>query len=70
MFLLFTATSFKVPAQEIRRHDTTQWDSPKYPPFSTRASRMSSFATWPANAKQKAENLSNAGFFYVGKPTL
>jgi len=28
---------------------------------------MQSYNTWPADLKQKAENLSKSGFFYTGK---
>jgi len=50
-----------------RKHNTTQWDGPKYQHYSTHCVRMQSYNTWPADSKQKAKNLSNAGFFYTGK---
>ena len=50
-----------------RKHYITQWDGPKYQHYSTHYARMQSYNTWPAYSKQKAENLSNAGFFYTGK---
>ena len=49
------------------KHNTTKWDGPKYPHYSTHYARMQSYNTWPANSKQRAVNLSNAGFFYTGK---
>jgi hypothetical protein len=30
---------------------------------------MAFFVTWPADAKQKTEKLSNGGFFYTGELT-
>jgi hypothetical protein len=50
-----------------RRQGTTQWDSPKYFYYSRVSARLLSFVTWPADATQKAEKLSNGGFFYTGK---
>jgi len=38
-----------------------------FPHYSKRSARIKSLATWPATSKQKAENLSNAGFFYTSK---
>ena len=49
------------------KHNTTQWDWPKYKHYSTHYARMQSYNTWPADLKQKAENLSKSGFFYTGK---
>ena len=64
MCFIFTAASFKMPDP---KHNTTQWDGPKYKHYSTHYALMHSYFTWPANSKQKAVNLSNAGFFYIGK---
>ena len=52
-----------------RKHNTTQWDGPKYQHYSTHYARMQSYNTWPADWK-KAENLSNAGFFYKESTAL
>ena len=49
------------------KHNTTQWDGPKYQHYSTHYARIQSYFTWPGNSKEKAVNLSNAGFFYTGK---
>jgi len=49
------------------KHNNTQWDGPKYKHYSTHYARMHSYFTWPANSKQKAVNLSNAGFFNTVK---
>ena len=51
------------------KHNTTQWDGPKYQNYSTHYARINSYFTWPANSKQRAVNLSSAGFFYTGKNT-
>jgi hypothetical protein len=60
----FTGTSFKIPK---RKHNTTQLDSPKYQPYSRHSAQMQFYASWPTNSNQKAENLSEAGFFFTGK---
>jgi hypothetical protein len=61
----FSDASFKMP--EPQQHNTTRWDGPMYPHYSTKSSRMQSFQNWPASSSQSAENLSEAGFFYSGK---
>jgi len=40
-----------------------------YPQFSTNNARVRTFACWPAISKQKAEDLSNTGFFLTDKST-
>ena len=50
-----------------QKHNTTQWDGPKYQNYSTHYARMQSYNTWPADSKQKSENLSKSGFIYTGK---
>jgi len=50
-----------------RKHNTFQWNGPKYQHYSTHYALMQSYNTWPADSKQKAENLSKGGFFYTGK---
>jgi hypothetical protein len=62
--IVFTAASFKMPE---RKNNTTQLDGPKYQHHSKHNVRMQSYATWSVDSKQKAENLSEAGFFYTGK---
>ena len=52
---------------QLRQHNTTRWDPPLYPIYSTNKNRMQSFVTWSAGSKQKPQDLSNAGFFYKGK---
>jgi len=54
IFSVFTATSFKMPKRELRQHNTAQWHGPVYPHYSTKNTRMQSYATWPAISKQKA----------------
>jgi hypothetical protein len=63
MFCSSAATS-KVPEQ----HNTTRWDGPMYPHYSTKTCRMQSFQNWPASSIQSAENLGETGFFYSGEP--
>jgi len=41
--------------------------SPTFPNYSTSKNRMQSFVTWPADSKQKPQDLGNAGFFYQRK---
>jgi hypothetical protein len=64
---VFTATSFKILEHQVRQHNTTRWNIPFYPNYSSNKNRMQSFITWPAGSKQKPQDLSNAGFFYQGK---
>jgi hypothetical protein len=61
----FSATTSKMPEQQ--QHNTTCWDGPVYPHYSTKSSRMQSFKNWPASSSQSAENLNEDGFFYSGK---
>ena len=56
---VFIAANFKMPE---RKQNNTPWDGPKYHHYSTHYARMQSYNTWPADSKQKAENLSKAGF--------
>jgi len=49
------------------KHNTIQLNGPKDQHYSTHYARMQSYNTWPADSKQKAENLSKAGFSYTGK---
>ena len=51
----------------LPKHNTTQWDGPKYQHYSIQYARIQSYFTWPADSKQKAENLSKARFFYTVK---
>jgi hypothetical protein len=53
-----------------RHHHTTHWYGPKYSYYSRNTARIASFATWPADAKQKAEKFSSGVFFYTGKISL
>ena len=64
---VFTATSYKILEHELRQNNTIRWDPPTYPNNSTNQNRMQSFATWPAVSKQRPQDLSNGGFFYLGK---
>lgn len=40
---------------------------PKYREYSLEQTRLSSYTGWPSQMKQKPENLSKAGFFYLGQ---
>jgi hypothetical protein len=60
----FISAGFKMPNRE---HNTTQWEGPKYQHYSTHYARINSYFTWPTSSKQKAKDLSEAGFFYTGK---
>ena len=44
------------------KHNTTQWDGPKYQHYSTHYARIQSYFTWPADSKQEAKYLSKFGF--------
>jgi len=61
---VFTGTFFKILEHELRQHNTTHWEPPLYPNYSTNKNRMQSFAIWLAGSKQKPPDLSKAGFFY------
>lgn len=39
---------------------------PKYADYSFKQKRVESYRNWPPSAKQKPENLVDAGFFYTG----
>jgi hypothetical protein len=62
--VFFSATSFKTRERE---NSTTRWDGPEYPHYSEYSTRLQSYAAWPEISEQKADNLSNAGFFYKGE---
>jgi hypothetical protein len=64
---VFTAASFKMPEQELKQHDRAQWHGPTYPRYSSNNTRMQSYTSKRAISKQKAENLTNTGFFNTGK---
>jgi len=49
------------------KHNTTQWDGPKYQHYSKHYGQTQSYFIWPADSKQKVVNLSEARFFYTGK---
>ena len=65
--MFFTATSFKIREHRLKQHNTTRWDHPTFPNYSTNKKRMQSFDTWPAGSKQKPQDLSNASCFFQGK---
>jgi len=52
-----------MPEQNLRQHNSTRWDGLTYSNYSTNTARMQSFASWPATAEQKPENLSNLASF-------
>jgi len=64
---VFTAIIFKRLGHTLKQHNITRWDPLVYPAFSTKTSRIETFATWSASSKQTHQNLSNAGFYYQGK---
>lgn len=39
---------------------------PKYVDYAVKQKRVESYRNWPPSAKQKPENLVDAGFFYTG----
>lgn len=43
---------------------------PKYADYSLKQKRVESYRNWPPSAKQKPENLVDAGFFYTGEQWL
>jgi hypothetical protein len=59
----FSGTILKMPKPQ--QHNTTRWDGPMDPHYSTKTSQ--SFQNWPASSSQSAENLREAGFFYSGE---
>ena len=65
--MFFTAISFKIREHQLKQHNTTRWDPPTFPYYSTNKNRVQSFVNWPAVSKQKPKDLSNAGFFYQCK---
>jgi hypothetical protein len=60
--MYFIATIFKIHEHQFQQRNTTRWDPPPFPNYSTNKNRMQSFVTWPAGSKQKPQ-----GFFYQGK---
>jgi len=62
----FSATSFKIPEKESRQQNTIQCYVSAYLHYSTNNTRMHSYVSCPHILNQKAENLSNADFFYTG----
>ena len=65
--VLFTAITLKSLGHTLKKHNTGRWDPPLYPAFFNNTSRIETFNTWSGNSKQTPENLSNAGFFFLGK---
>jgi hypothetical protein len=60
--------SLRIPERQMGIHDTTHWDGPAFPSYNTYVARIQSYSSWPSTLKQKPEKLSEAGFFYEGKP--
>lgn len=49
-----------------RRKKSRVEDDVSYPEYRLLSTRLNSFKTWPKSMKQKAKDLSEAGFFYSG----
>lgn len=47
-------------------HASLSRPDPKYADYSVKQKRVESYRNWPPSAKQKPENLVDAGFFYTG----
>ena len=62
------AVRVRIREREMGIHDTNHWDGPAYPGYSTYGARIQSYSNWPSTVKQKPQQLSEAGFFYEGKP--
>lgn len=48
-------------------HASLSRPDPKYADYSVKQKRVESYRNWPPSAKQKPENLVDAGFFYTGQ---
>ena len=65
--MFFTATSFKIREHQLKQHNTTRWDPPTFPNYSTNKKQDAVIRYLAARSKHKPQDLSNAGFFYKGK---
>lgn len=63
--ILHPDSSGNIPYQQIQgtNHRLSQ---PKHPEYKDRALRVHSYTSWPAEMRQRPEQLAAAGFFYLG----
>ena len=59
---VFAAVRVRIREREMGIH------GPAHPSYSTYDARIQSYSNWPSTLKQKPQQLSEAGFFYEGKP--
>jgi hypothetical protein len=45
----------------------SSWSAPQHMTYSSKLTRFRSFINWPHGIKPSPEDLSAAGFFYIGK---
>lgn len=54
------------PLNPVSEFTSLSRPDPKYADYSLKQKRVESYRNWPPSAKQKPENLVDAGFFYTG----
>lgn len=54
------------PVNPVSEFTSLSRPDPKYADYSLKQKRVESYRNWPPSAKQKPENLVDAGFFYTG----
>lgn len=54
------------PLNPVSEFTSLSRPDPKYADYSLKQKRVESYRNWPPSAKQKPENLIDAGFFYSG----
>lgn len=55
------------PLNPVSEFTSLSRPDPKYADYSLKQKRVESYRNWPPSAKQKPENLVDAGFFYTGQ---
>lgn len=62
------SNSGRLPVNPVSHEFTSlSRPDPKYADYSLKQKRVESYRNWPPSAKQKPENLVDAGFFYTGQ---
>lgn len=54
------------PLNPVSEFTSLSRPDPKYAAYSLKQKRVESYRNWPPSAKQKPENLIDAGLFYTG----
>jgi hypothetical protein len=65
--VFFSATSFKMPKQQLKQQNTQHWDPPTYISLCTGKALLDAFHNWPSTSTQAPKKLSEGGNFHTGK---